>query len=95
MRVNGDPAVSVPGILNVSFPDIEGEFLVTQLDAQGVAVSAKSACLSRGGEGSYVVAAIDPERSNGAIRFSFGRATTEEDVDYTISVLGEILKPRM
>ncbi len=92
MRINGDPAVSVSGILNVSFPSVEGEFLVTQLDTQGIAASAKSACLAGGGEGSYVVGAIDPERSNSAVRFSFGRDTTREDIDYTVSVLVDIIK---
>lgn len=92
MRINGDVAVSVSGILNVSFPSVEGEFLVTQLDAQGIAASAKSACLAGGGEGSYVVAAIDPERSNSAVRFSFGRDTTREDIDSVVSVLAEIVR---
>ncbi len=92
MRTNGDPTVSVPGILNVSFPGIEGEFLATQLDAQGIAASAKSACLSGGGEGSYVVAALDPERANSSIRFSFGRETTKEDIDTVVSALVDIVK---
>ncbi|MEN9405101.1 MAG: hypothetical protein RLY47_60 [Candidatus Parcubacteria bacterium] len=92
MRINGDPAVSVPGILNVSFPHVEGEFLATQLDNQGVAVSAKSACLSGGGEGSYVVRALDPDRANSALRFSFGRTTTQEDIDYVVSALADIIR---
>lgn len=92
MRINGDPVASVPGILNVSFPSVEGEFLVTQLDSHGIAVSAKSACLSGGGEGSYVVGALDPARANSATRFSFGRGTTKEDIEYTVSVLAGIVR---
>ncbi len=92
MHINGDPAVSIPGILNVSFPNVEGEFLATQLDSQGIAASAKSACLSGGGEGSYVVGALDPERANNAIRFSFGRETTKEDIDCVVSALADIVR---
>ena len=91
-HINGDPAVSVPGILNVSFAGVEGEFLATQLDSHGVAASAKSACLSGGGEGSYVVRALDPDRANSALRFSFGRETTKEDIDYVVSTLADIVR---
>jgi cysteine desulfurase len=94
MRVHGDPATSVPQIANVSFPGIQGEFLAAQLDARGIAVSAKSACLSGGGEGSYVVAALDPERAENSVRFSFGRTTTEDDIDYVTSVLADIVRMR-
>jgi cysteine desulfurase len=94
MRVHGNPAVSVPNILNVSFPDVEGEFLAARLDAAGISVSAKSACLSGGQEGSYVVSALDPERANNSVRFSFGRDTTEDDIDYCVSVLSDILRFR-
>lgn len=92
VRVHGDPAVSISNILNISFPNIEGEFIASQLDAQDVAVSAKSACLSEGGEGSYVVAAIDPGRANNSFRISFGRTTTQEELDVLVSVLADIIK---
>ncbi len=88
---NGDSAPTSGGILNVSFPGHEGEFLVTQLSARGVAVSSKSACLSGGGEGSFVVAALNPEYAGSTLRFSFGRETTEDDIDYAVSVLSDIL----
>jgi cysteine desulfurase len=91
VRIHGNLHESVPTILNISFPNIEGEFLVSQLDAEGIAVSAKSACLSGGGEGSYVVQAIDPERANNSIRISFGRETTQDDIDVLISVLSDIV----
>jgi len=79
------------GILNVSFPGSEGEFLATQMSERNVAVSSKSACLSGGGEGSYVVAAMDPAYAEGTLRFSFGKDTTVDDLDYAVSVLAEIV----
>lgn len=79
------------GILNVSFPGAEGEFLAAQMSERNVAVSSKSACLSGGGEGSYVVAAMDPVYAAGTLRFSFGRDTTVDDLDYAVSVLAEIV----
>ncbi len=91
VRIHGDPARSVPGILNVSFPGIAGEFLAAQLDVRGIAASAKSACLSAGGEGSYVVQAVDPERANNSIRFSLGRGSTIDDIDYCVSALSDLV----
>ncbi len=90
--INGSLAESVPHILNVTFPGIDGEFLAAQLDVKGVAVAVKSACLSQGGEGSYVIHAIAPERANESTRFSFGRATTTDDIDYVVSVLADIVR---
>lgn len=92
VRIHGNPSVSVSNIVNISFPNIEGEFLASQLDAQGIAVSAKSACLSEGGEGSYVVAALDRERANNSCRISFGRETTQEELDVLVSTLADIIK---
>ncbi|HXK40290.1 MAG TPA: cysteine desulfurase family protein [Candidatus Paceibacterota bacterium] len=92
VRVHGDRDTSVSNILNISFPGIVGEFLVAELDTRGIAVSAKSACLSGGVEGSYVVQAVDPERANNSIRISFGRETTEDDVDVLISALSDIVR---
>lgn len=86
-RIHGSRSERVPNNVNVSFPNIEGEFLVAQLSAQGVAASAKSACLSSGEEGSYVIAALDLERRNNAVRFTLGYETTRDDIDYVISVL--------
>ncbi len=90
-RIHGSTSQRIANNVNVSFPDIEAEFLVTQLSTYGIAVSAKSACLSGGGEGSYVVAVLDPERKNNAIRITLGRETTREDIEYMISVLVDVL----
>lgn len=90
-RIHGHRDLRVANNVNVSFSDIEGEFLATQLSEYGIAVSAKSACLSGGGEGSYVLERIDAERKNSAIRFTLGYETTQEDIDYVISVLVDVL----
>jgi cysteine desulfurase len=90
-RIHGSVTQRIANNVNVSFPDIEAEFLVTQLSVYGISVSAKSACLSGGGEGSYVIAALDPERKNNAIRITLGKETTHEDIEYMISVLVDVL----
>ncbi|MEK7606126.1 MAG: cysteine desulfurase family protein [Patescibacteria group bacterium] len=89
--VNGEKTECAGGIVNVTFPGSEGEFLVAQLSEHGIAASAKSACLSGGGEGSYVIAAFDREHANNTIRFSFGYSTTREDIDVLMSVLSDII----
>lgn len=90
-RIMGEHAPSSGTVLNVAFPGCEGEFLTTQLSERGIAASSKSACLSGGGEGSYVIAAFAPDYANATVRFSFGNETTEEDIERAISVLVDIV----
>jgi cysteine desulfurase len=90
-RIHGSCTSRVANNINVSFPNIDGEFLVAQLSVHGIAASAKSACLSGGEEGSHVIAALDPERKNNAVRFSLGYETTQDDIDYLISVLVDVV----
>ncbi len=92
--INGHETNRLPNNVNISVPDFEGEFLVIELDAKGIAVSSKSACKSDDPEESYVVKAIRPESSieEGSVRFSLGRATTKKDIDYTIASLREIFE---
>jgi cysteine desulfurase len=86
---NGQRARRLPHLLNISFRFIEGEGLLISLDLQGVAVSTGSACSSGTLEPSPVIRALgrNDELARGAIRFSFGKDNTEEDVDYVIDVL--------
>lgn len=90
--INGDRTNRLPNNVNISVPNFEGEFLVIELDAKGIAVSSKSACKSDDPEESYVIKAIRPESSieEGSVRFSLGRATTKKDIDYAIKSLKEI-----
>jgi cysteine desulfurase len=86
---NGHRENRLPNISNISFRSIEGEGLLINLDMHGIAVSTGSACSSGSLEPSPVIRALDPddERARGAIRFSFGRFNTSEDVDRTLEVL--------
>lgn len=87
--LNGDPAQRLPNIANISFRGIEGEGLLINLDMQGIAVSTGSACSSGSLEPSPVIRALgrEDELARGAIRFSFGMANTEEEVDRVLDVL--------
>jgi cysteine desulfurase len=86
---NGDRAQRLPHLSNISFRFIEGEGLLISLDLQGVAVSTGSACSSGTLEPSPVIRALgrNDELARGAIRFSFGKDNTEQDVDYVLEVL--------
>ena len=87
--LNGNRDQRLPHVSNISFRFIEGEGLLIHLDLQGVAVSTGSACSSGTLEPSPVIRALgrNEELARGAIRFSFGKDNTEEDVDYVLEVL--------
>lgn len=86
---NGDLENRLPNISNISFRFVEGEGLLINLDLQGVAVSTGSACSSGSLEPSPVIRALgrNDELARGAIRFSFGKDNTTEDVEYVLDVL--------
>jgi len=86
---NGKRESRLSHVSNISFRFIEGEGLLIHLDLQGVAVSTGSACSSGTLEPSPVIGALgrDEELARGAIRFSFGKDNTEEDVDRVLEVL--------
>ncbi|WP_188752241.1 IscS subfamily cysteine desulfurase [Marinobacterium zhoushanense] len=84
VHVNGSVTQRVTGNLNVSFAFVEGESLLMSL--KDLAVSSGSACTSASLEPSYVLRALglNDELAHSSIRFSFGRFTTEEEVDYAV-----------
>ena len=91
---NGDRARRLPHLSNISFRFIEGEGLLISLDLQGLAVSTGSACSSGTLEPSPVIQALgrNDELARGAIRFSFGKDNTAEDVDYVLQVLARVVE---
>ncbi|EGN74735.1 cysteine desulfurase family protein [Idiomarina sp. A28L] len=93
-KINGEPAQSVPGIVNVAFTDVDGEKLLLAL--QELAVSSGSACTSASLEPSYVLRAIglSDELAHSSIRFSIGNYTTAEELDYTVGLLRDVV-PRL
>lgn len=93
-RVVGDPANRVPTITNISFRFIEGESIQLKLDNDGIAVSTGSACSSGSLEPSHVITAmnVDPEEAHSSIRFSLGKYTTMEDIDYTVEKVKKIVE---
>lgn len=90
--LNGDVENSVPNIINISFNFVEGESLMMSL--KDMAVSSGSACTSATLEPSYVLRAIGrpDELAHSSIRFSFGRYTTEEDIDTILAQIHEAVE---
>jgi cysteine desulfurase len=80
--INGDRDQRLPGALNVSFAFVEGESLIMSL--RDLAISSGSACTSASLEPSYVLRALglNDEMAHSSLRFSFGRFTTEAEVDH-------------
>ncbi len=93
-ELNGDSAHRLPNISNISFRFIEGEGLLINLDMQGIAVSTGSACSSGSLEPSPVIRALgrNDELARGAIRFSFGKDNTSEDVDRVLDILPKAIE---
>jgi len=87
LYVNGDLEHRIPGNLNLSFNFVEGESLIMAL--KDLAVSSGSACTSASLEPSYVLRALgrNDELAHSSIRFTLGRFTTEEDIDYAIPLI--------
>lgn len=93
-RLNGHPEKRLPNNANFSFEFIEGESLLLNLDMKGIAGSSGSACTSGSLDPSHVLLAIglSHEIAHGSLRLTFGEVNTEEDVDYVLEVLPEIVE---
>ncbi|GAC1505247.1 MAG: cysteine desulfurase family protein [Vulcanimicrobiaceae bacterium] len=89
VAINGAGAARVPHISNLSFGGIPSDSMVMRLDLAGAAVSAGSACAAGSVEPSHVIAALRlaPRWAGSAVRFSFGRATTEHTIERLIALV--------
>jgi cysteine desulfurase len=90
---------SAPHILNIAFsPEyggpVDGEMLLLNLDTKGICVSSGSACTSGAVEPSHVLQAVGLDRSTASagVRFSLGKENTQEQIDYAVETLAEIVK---
>jgi cysteine desulfurase len=92
--LNGHPSDRLPNNLNVSFPGVDNELLLLNLDLEGMAASAGSACTAGSLEPSHVIAALgaSPERLRGSIRLSLGHETTEAEIDAVVERLVPIVR---
>jgi cysteine desulfurase len=90
---NGDRARRLPTTSNIRFGHVEGEAFVIAMDLQGVACSTGAACSSGSVEASHVLSAIglSHAQARSSIRFSLGRMTTPEDIDYALEVLPAVV----
>jgi cysteine desulfurase len=88
-RINGGAASRTPNTTNLVFPGIEGEALLIALDLNGLACSTGAACSSGAVEPSHVLMAIGlpPDEARASLRFSLGRHTTEQEIDFTLQVV--------
>ena len=94
VHLNGHPEKRLPNNVNLCIERVEGESMLLNLDLEGIAASTGSACSSGSLEPSHVLMAIgvSQELAHGSLRFTLGRLTTEEDIDYVLEVLPRIVK---
>ena len=92
--LNGHPVKRLPNNVNVSVLDIEGEGVILYLDAQGVYISTGSACTSTTLDPSHVILALGQpyEYAHGSLRFTLGKRTTKEDLDYVMEVFPGVVE---
>lgn len=97
LLINGHPQRVLPHILSISFDSatypLDGDALIMGMDLRGVAVTSGSACTSGSLQPSHVLRAMgrDERTAKATVRFSFGKGTTEEDMNYAASALKEVV----
>ncbi len=94
VRLNGHPVQRLPNNINLSFAGVEGESMLLNLDLAGIACSTGSACSSGTTEPSHVLQALGVpyEVIRGSLRFTLGRDTTADELDYTLETLVEVVE---
>jgi len=93
IHLNGHPAQRLPNNVNVSIAFVEGESMLLNLDLDGISASTGSACSSSSLKPSHVLLALGlaHEQAHGSLRFSLGRGTSEEDIEYVLKMLPSIV----
>ncbi|MFV0314037.1 MAG: cysteine desulfurase NifS [Anaerotignum sp.] len=93
-KLNGHPTDRLPGNCNISFAYIEGEGMLLLLDAMGIAASSGSACTSGSLDPSHVLMAIGlpHEIAHGSLRLTLDRITTEEEVEFVLNKVPEVVQ---
>ena len=93
-RLTGDPVYRLPGTASFVFEGVEGEALLLHLDAKGICASSGSACSSASLDPSHVLLAIGlpHEVAHGSLRLSLGEENTDEDVDYLLQAVPEVVE---
>ena len=91
--INGSKEHRLPNVANLSFKNVEGQALMMNINKE-IAVSSGSACTSASLEPSYVLRALglNDELAHSSIRFSLGRFTNEEEIDFTIQQVSNAVK---
>ncbi|MFH1769565.1 MAG: cysteine desulfurase family protein [Parcubacteria group bacterium] len=87
--LNGDPADRLPGNINISFKDIDGEMLMLALDKKGIQVSVGSACTASSNEPSHILKAINQKHGN--LRITLGNKTTKQEIDTLLRILPKLV----
>ena len=93
IEINGDLENRASNNVNISIPGIESEYAVMLLDNMGIACGSRSSCVSNGSKESYVVEALGKSKESAlsSLRFTFGKDTSKEDIDYTFSCIEKII----
>ena len=93
-RVNGQSSTRLPGISNITFPGTQADFLLLLMDGKKVSCSTGAACTAGVHRPSHVLMAMghDEIGATSSLRFSLGANTTEEDIEYTLSVIPEVIE---
>jgi len=91
LRVSAENYNRLPGLLNITFPDVSGEAMMHLLDLKGICVSTSSACNAGSDEPSHVLLALGltEQQAKFSIRISYGRYNTQNDVDYIVKTIFE------
>ena len=94
IELTGHPKNRLPGLASVVIRDVEGASVIVKLDLEGVAASVGSACTTGSAEPSHVLAAMGypEEEARGSLRISFGRATTDIEIDLALDVVPRVVR---